>query len=388
MTAHLDEPVCLLSLPAGPASPAAGGWVPLDRYAARFWLPVLGATAWSLWCALIAYTVGADEAARPVWRGLRALARAVGCDWRTLVGRDRGGRHYAGAVEVLERWELLRVGIQPGGARLWWVTRHPPLLPEAAVAELPEPLREEHARWLGQHPEESPSTSAGEAEAESEPEPLPRVPRVPSGPRASRAPRSAPRPAPREPRGWSWGRTDRGGDAPGVSGVSGVSGGVGPSLHPVGKALQGVGTAPPKETYTRPQERGPGPVPRSRAPESAVTAAPAANTTAATAAAEPDEAAVQRRRLLQRWHLVTETARLPEELKHRAREQLHPLGVVLDEPGDEHAPPRLRLVVRAWSHGEAARWQPHVPRLSAALAELTGQPRAAVAVVGPEHDIP
>lgn len=198
MTAHpTDDPVCLQPRP-GPRSPDAGGWVPLDRYAARFWLPVLGPVPWALWCALVVYT---DESERPVWRGLRALARSLGCDWRTLVGRDRDGRHHPGAVDVLERWGLLRVAVQPDGSRLWWVTRRPPLLPAAAVAALPDALQAEHARWVQQHPD-----------------------CAPGGRGERRKPRRPP--------------------APGQVGV-------GTALHPVGQAPRPVGTSPPKENPTR-----------------------------------------------------------------------------------------------------------------------------------------
>ena len=309
MTAHpTDDPACLQVRP----SPDAGGWVPLERYAARFWLPVLGPVPWTLWCALVVYT---DESARPVWRGLRALARALGCDWRTLVGRDKAGRHYAGAVEVLERWGLLRVAVQPDGARLWWVTRHPPLLPAAAVAALPEALRDEHARWLRQHAPHTPPAEPAPGEAA---EPAPR------------------RRQPARQRGHSVGTSLHP---------------VGISLQPVGISLQPVGMSPPKETNKRSNKReDPDPPPEHR----------------------PADA-----KLLQRWHLVTEGARLPPELVRRARDQLRPIGVDL-------AGGHVRLTVRTWSTAEAGRWQAHVPRLSAALAGLTGQPRAAVAIVGPE----
>ena len=292
MTAHAqDTPVCLQSTQSTPPGPDAGGWIPLDRYACRFWLPVLGPVPWSLWCALVAYT---GDAERPVWRGLRQLARSLGCDWRTLVGRDRDGRHAPGAADVLEQGQLLRVAVQPDGARLWWVTRRPPLLPAAAVAALPEALRDEHARWVAQHPEP---------------------------PRRSthrKQPRSA----------------------------------VGTSLQPVGISLHPVGTSPPKETPTRRNKN------KRAVPE------------------PPEHAEPVDVRLRQHWYVVTDAAGLPPGLGSRAYEQLRPVGV-------EARAGALRLSVRARSTVEASRWRRYLPQLSRSLAELTGQPAAAVVILGP-----
>ena len=121
------------------------------NYSTRFWLPLLGPTAWATWQALIGFCYGEKDSC---WPSISLLAdMAAGGNRNIIKGRWRteGGERVRmpGALQVLEDHGLISVEGKPGDQRyMFHVQKEPPLLSPDQVASLPGRLQEMHEALL------------------------------------------------------------------------------------------------------------------------------------------------------------------------------------------------------------------------------------------------
>ncbi len=128
--------------------PTRRGWFKMSNYAVRFWLPYLGGDAFNLWQALCAFAHTVRQGNQ--WPCIDTLAEIVsGGSRKKLTGRDVKGKHYDGALEILERERIIRVQrLVRNGWYKFQVLEHLPLLTPQQVSLLPERLQEMHAGWV------------------------------------------------------------------------------------------------------------------------------------------------------------------------------------------------------------------------------------------------
>jgi len=121
------------------------------NYSTRFWLPLLGPTAWATWQALIGFCYGEKDSC---WPSISLLAdMAAGGNRNIIKGRWRteGGERVRmpGALQVLEDHGLISVEGKPGDQRyIFHVQKEPPLLTPDQLSELPGRLQQMHGALL------------------------------------------------------------------------------------------------------------------------------------------------------------------------------------------------------------------------------------------------
>lgn len=130
-------------------SPEDAGFVILSNYWMRFWRPLLGIRAASLYEQLLCYTHGDSSEATP---SLTTVADALGCDRRTLYGwvHPASGERKPGLIHTLIDAGLLDADRDPERLPVWLfsIRKRPPLLTPAQVTRLRHPLQRQHAEWM------------------------------------------------------------------------------------------------------------------------------------------------------------------------------------------------------------------------------------------------
>jgi hypothetical protein len=141
--------------------PAQQGYAVVHNYAAYFWRPYLGNTAFALWELLLSFCYGERDIAFPsISRLARMLtnsdhSRAIVTGRRRPRARKATGlaaqRRTLGALEVLRRERLVQVrrrGRGPTARYTFRLLKALPLLRPDQVAQLSPRLQYDHANWL------------------------------------------------------------------------------------------------------------------------------------------------------------------------------------------------------------------------------------------------
>jgi hypothetical protein len=133
--------------------PTTHGYSVAWNYSTRFWLPLIGATAWTVWQTLLSFCYGQTDTC---WPSINLIADiATNGNRHAITGRWRGkGKHrrrQPGALETLEDAGLLSIETNHNERRTRYrfhLLKEPPLLTPGQVSRLPNRLQQLHADLL------------------------------------------------------------------------------------------------------------------------------------------------------------------------------------------------------------------------------------------------
>jgi len=141
--------------------PAQQGYAVVHNYAAYFWRPYLGNTAFALWELLVSFCYGERDVAFPSISRLARMLTNSDHSRAIVTGRRRppstntadptAQRRTLGALEVLRRERLVQVrrrGRGPMARYTFRVLKTLPLLRPEQVEHLSPKLQYDHANWL------------------------------------------------------------------------------------------------------------------------------------------------------------------------------------------------------------------------------------------------
>ena len=141
--------------------PAQQGYAVVHNYAAYFWRPYLGNTAFALWELLVSFCYGERDVAFPSISRLARMLTNSDHSRAVVTGRRRpratkgtgpaAERRTLGALEVLRRERLVQVrrrGRGPTARYTFRLLKTLPLLRPEQVARLSPKLQYDHANWL------------------------------------------------------------------------------------------------------------------------------------------------------------------------------------------------------------------------------------------------
>ena len=140
-----------LDTQAAPADPTLHGHSITWNYSIRYWLPLLGPTAWTTWQTLIGFCYGHKDTC---WPSVSLLADITAAgDRNQIKGRwitqDGERKRRPGAIETLEAHGLISVEPRPEDQRYTFhVLKEPPTLTPAQLHSLPDKLQAMHADLL------------------------------------------------------------------------------------------------------------------------------------------------------------------------------------------------------------------------------------------------
>jgi hypothetical protein len=140
--------------------PAQQGYAMVHNYAAYFWRPYLGNTAFALWELLVSFCYGERDVAFPSISRLARMLTNSDHSRAVVTGRRRSParkeprsakRRTQGALGVLRRERLVQVrhrGQGPTTRYTFRMLKTLPLLRPEQLARLSPRLRRDHANWL------------------------------------------------------------------------------------------------------------------------------------------------------------------------------------------------------------------------------------------------
>ena len=136
--------------------PAQQGYAIVYNYAAYFWRPYLGNTAFALWELLVSFCYGDRDVAFPSISRLARMLTNSDHSRAVVTGRSRpspsnGTGRSLGALEVLRRERLVQVRRRGRGATARYtfhILKTLPLLRPEQLAQLSPKLQYDHAIWL------------------------------------------------------------------------------------------------------------------------------------------------------------------------------------------------------------------------------------------------